>query len=67
MAAHIRADLINERLHVEPSLLDAIGRMGGHGYVRSNETFDLPTMSVEDWRRGRPATRRSARQLEGAG
>ncbi|MFZ1430910.1 MAG: flavin reductase family protein [Geminicoccaceae bacterium] len=67
VAAHIRADLINERLHVEPSLLDAIGRMGGHGYVRSNETFDLPTMSVEDWRRGRPATRRSARQLEGAG
>lgn len=67
VAAHIRADLINERLHVEPSLLDAIGRMGGHGYVRSNETFDLPTMSVEDWRGGRPATRRATRQLEGVG
>ncbi len=67
VAAHVRADLINERLHVDPGLLDAIGRMGGHGYVRSNETFDLQTMSVEQWRSGRPATRRPARQLEGAG
>lgn len=64
VAAHIRADLINERLHVEPSLLDAIGRMGGHGYTRSNRTFDLPTMTVDDWRSGRPAVRRPARQLE---
>lgn len=66
VAAHVRAEAINERLHVDPGLLDAIGRMGGHGYVRSNRTFDLPTMSVEDWRSGRPAVRRPARRLEEA-
>ena len=45
------------------ALLDAIGRMGGHGYVRCNETFDLPTMSVDEWRSGRPAERRPARRF----
>lgn len=65
MAVHLRADLVNERLHVDPGLLDAIGRMGGHGYVRSNQIFDLPTMSLEDWRMGRHATRRPARSTKG--
>lgn len=63
LAVHLRADLVNERLHVDPALLDAIGRMGGHGYVRCHETFDLPTMSVDEWCSGRPATRRPAGRL----
>lgn len=63
VAAHLRADIVNERLHVDPQLLDAIGRMGGHGYVRSDATFDLKTMSVEEWRAGRVAERSPARPI----
>ncbi|MFO1074366.1 MAG: flavin reductase family protein, partial [Geminicoccaceae bacterium] len=63
VAAHLRADIVNERLHVDPQLLDAIGRMGGHGYVRSDATFDLKTMSVEEWRSGRVAERSPARPI----
>ncbi|NGN39910.1 flavin reductase family protein [Mesorhizobium sp. CGMCC 1.15528] len=57
VAAHIRSDVVNSRLHVDPVGLDAIGRMGGHGYALSRETFDLPTMSVAQWeeRKRKPA------------
>lgn len=47
--AHLRSDVVNQRLHVDPLALDAIGRMGGHGYATTRDGFDLPTMSAEDW------------------
>ena len=37
--------------HVDQRKMDAIGRLGGHGYSRIRDQFDLPTMSVEEWRR----------------
>ncbi len=49
VAAHIRSDIVNERLHIDPAGLDALGRMGGHGYSLSRETFDLPTMTAAQW------------------
>jgi flavin reductase (DIM6/NTAB) family NADH-FMN oxidoreductase RutF len=49
VAAHIRSDIINQRMHIDPAGLDAIGRMGGHSYCSSRDTFDLPTMSVAQW------------------
>ena len=51
LAVHLRADLVNERCHVDPVGLDAVGRMGGHGYVHTRTGFDLPTMSVDQWQR----------------
>lgn len=51
LAAHIHADIVNERFHIDPQGLDAIGRMGGHGYARTRDYFDLPTMSVSEWER----------------
>lgn len=53
--AHFRADTVDERLHVDPVALDAVGRMGGHGYSTTRGYFDLPTMSVETWEND-PAT-----------
>ena len=47
--AHLRSDVVNERLHVDPGALDAIGRMGGHGYATTRDVFDLPTLSVAEW------------------
>jgi flavin reductase (DIM6/NTAB) family NADH-FMN oxidoreductase RutF len=47
--AHLHREVVDERLHVDPAVLDAIGRMGGHGYATTRDYFDLPTMSVSDW------------------
>jgi flavin reductase (DIM6/NTAB) family NADH-FMN oxidoreductase RutF len=38
----IRDDLVNERLHVDPERLAAIGRMGGIGYTRTRDRFEMP-------------------------
>jgi flavin reductase (DIM6/NTAB) family NADH-FMN oxidoreductase RutF len=38
----VRDDLINERFHVDPAKLDAIGRMGGTTYCRTRDRFQLP-------------------------
>lgn len=46
---HIRSDLVDERLHVDQIGMDAIGRLGGHGYARTRDQFDIRTMSVEEW------------------
>lgn len=49
--AHFRTDTIDPaRHHVDPVALDAIGRMGGHGYATTRDRFDLPTLSVEAWK-----------------
>ena len=57
--AHFRADVVDARtLHVDPAALDTILRMGGQGYARTRDYFDLPTMSVERWRAGAPDNNR---------
>jgi flavin reductase (DIM6/NTAB) family NADH-FMN oxidoreductase RutF len=37
--------------HVDQRKIDAIGRLGGHGYSRIRDQFDLPTMSAAEWER----------------
>lgn len=39
---HADDGVINDRLHVDPVALDAIGRMGGLSYCRTHDRFDLP-------------------------
>jgi flavin reductase (DIM6/NTAB) family NADH-FMN oxidoreductase RutF len=41
----VRDDLVNERLHIDPFKLAAIGRMGGLGYARTRDAstrFEMP-------------------------
>lgn len=58
---HIRADLVDqERFYVDQLALDAIGRMGGHGYSTTRDQFDLPTMSVDQWAAIKRAPARAA-------
>jgi flavin reductase (DIM6/NTAB) family NADH-FMN oxidoreductase RutF len=38
----VRDGLINERHHIDPAGLDAIGRMGGLEYCRTRDRFSLP-------------------------
>ncbi len=50
----LRDHLVNaETMHVDQIGLDAIGRMGGHGYSRTRDQFDLKTPSLSDWENGR--------------
>lgn len=49
--AHVRSELIDPKtLYIDQLGLDAIGRMGGHGYARTREYFDLPTRSLQAWK-----------------
>jgi flavin reductase (DIM6/NTAB) family NADH-FMN oxidoreductase RutF len=50
--AHLHRNVVNERLHVDPIALDAVGRMGGHGYATTRDYFELPTMNLEQWEKG---------------
>jgi flavin reductase (DIM6/NTAB) family NADH-FMN oxidoreductase RutF len=57
--AHFAPGIVDPAtLHVDPTALDALGRMGGHGYARTRDRFDLPTMTVAQWQAGDIATRR---------
>jgi len=38
----VRDDVINERFHLDPAKIDAIGRMGGLGYTRTRDRFEMP-------------------------
>ncbi|MCI0630697.1 MAG: flavin reductase family protein [Phycisphaerales bacterium] len=38
----VRDDLINERYHIDAAKLDAVGRMGGIGYCRTRDRFEMP-------------------------
>ncbi|CAN5708737.1 flavin reductase family protein [soil metagenome] len=42
VAVHVDDALINDRLHIDPELLDAVARMGGMTYCSTRERFDLP-------------------------
>lgn len=37
---HVRDDVINERLHIDPGALDTVGRMGGLTYCTTRERFE---------------------------
>lgn len=39
---HIADDLVDERMHVDPSRLQAVGRMGGLGYCSTRDRFEMP-------------------------
>jgi len=41
---HVRVDdtMINDRLHIDPASLDAIGRMGGTSYSTTRDRFEMP-------------------------
>jgi len=52
LGVFIRSDAVNPaNKHVDQRAMDAIGRLGGHGYNRIRDQFDLPTMSLEQYRR----------------
>ncbi len=59
-AAFFHPGLVDERLHVDATGLDALGRMGGHGYARTRDLFDLETPRPEEWASSRSAGTRTS-------
>jgi flavin reductase (DIM6/NTAB) family NADH-FMN oxidoreductase RutF len=39
---HARDGVLNDRMHVDPAELAAIGRLGGTGYCTTHQRFDMP-------------------------
>jgi hypothetical protein len=39
---HAHEGVVNDRFHVDPARLAAIGRMGGLGYCTTRQRFDMP-------------------------
>ena len=51
--AHVRAGIINDRLHTDQTALDAVGRMGGSSYAYTGDIVELETPSLAQWDEGR--------------
>jgi len=59
LAAHVDDCILNERGHIQPDALDAVGRMGGEAYASTRQLFDLSRIEPEAWRTNHdPGTRR---------
>jgi hypothetical protein len=41
LCAHVREEILGADGLIDPARQDAIGRMGGEGYTRTRERFDL--------------------------
>jgi flavin reductase (DIM6/NTAB) family NADH-FMN oxidoreductase RutF len=42
LRVHVDERILDERQRIDPAKLDAVGRMGGTGYARTRDRFDLP-------------------------
>lgn len=50
LGVFVRDDTVDpETFHVDQLKMDAIGRMGGHGYTRTREQFDIKTLTPDEW------------------
>lgn len=72
LAAHVRADPIDDRLHTDQHALDAVGRMGGATYAFARDLLGLDTPSLAAWEGLRgdapppPATTAAGETMEAA-
>lgn len=68
LGVFIRAGAVDpETKYVDQRKMDAIGRLGGHGYARTRDQFDLRTIPLAEWQqRGTSETAGTATALSGA-
>jgi flavin reductase (DIM6/NTAB) family NADH-FMN oxidoreductase RutF len=46
---HMRDGLVDERLHVDPARLKAVGRLGGSLYATISDRFNMPRIDYRIW------------------
>lgn len=50
LGVFVRADAVNpENLHVDQHMMDAVGRLGGLSYARTQDQFERKTLTVDEW------------------
>jgi flavin reductase (DIM6/NTAB) family NADH-FMN oxidoreductase RutF len=62
LAVFVREGLVNRtKKYVDQRAMDAIGRMGGDGYARTRDYFDLRTLSLAQWERREETHRKTGK------
>jgi flavin reductase (DIM6/NTAB) family NADH-FMN oxidoreductase RutF len=62
LAVFVRDGLVDRsKKYVDQRAMDAIGRMGGDGYARTRDYFDLRTLSLEQWERREETHRKTGK------
>ena len=47
---HVRDELVDpEKMYIDAEKLRAVGRMGGMGYARTSDRFEMKRLSYEEW------------------
>ncbi len=53
----VRDDAVDpQTLHVDQYAMDAIGRLGGHSYTRTQDQFEIRTLTPAEWQAGKRGT-----------
>lgn len=48
---YVRADALDsDNFHIDQHAMDAIGRLGGHSYTRTQDQFEAKTPTVQEWK-----------------
>jgi hypothetical protein len=68
LGVFIRAGAVDPQTkYVDQREMDAVGRLGGHGYARTRDQFDLRTIPLAEWQqRGASEAAGTATALDGA-
>ena len=45
----VRSAAVDDRLHIDQNAMDAVGRMGGHSYTRTQDQFEIVTPTPQQW------------------
>ncbi|MGN7292516.1 flavin reductase family protein [Rhizobium sp. SAFR-030] len=52
LGVFVRSDAVDpQNLHVDQTMMDAVGRLGGFLYTRTQEQFEVRTQTVDEFRR----------------
>lgn len=63
VGAFIRSDAVDEKtFYVDQGLMDAVGRLGGALYTRTQDQFEIKTQTVDEYRRLKASAQEKARE-----
>lgn len=51
---YVRSSAVDaSNLHIDQHAMDAVGRLGGHSYTRTQDQFEIKTQTPEQWAEGK--------------
>lgn len=56
LGVFVRSDAVNPaNHHIDQTLMDAVGRLGGHSYATTRDQFEIKTLTEAEWERRKEA------------